>query len=169
MTAAPSDEFIGALAWSIILVFVTIAVHISGLTCIALGAPPFIRQQIRGRNTFFDSVPGLVTTITAIAFTLAMLHGVEALIWAFAYLRLGVLNSMADAILYSVSFMSTSGSALNVQLQWRIMGAIESFDGMLLFGISTAFLFAFMRVLWTSVVRRGVRVPATASMHDWDK
>jgi hypothetical protein len=32
-----------------------------------------------------------------------------------------------------------------METQWRMMGALESADGMLLFGISTAFLFTIMR------------------------
>ena len=31
---------------------------------------------------------------------------------------------------------------------WRMMGALESVDGMLLFGISTAFIFAVLQVYW---------------------
>ena len=46
--------------------------------------------------------------------------------------------------------MSTRGaSELTLQRPWQIMGALESVDGMLLFGVSTAFLFAVMQVFWS--------------------
>jgi hypothetical protein len=63
---------------------------------------------------------------------------------------------MPDAMLYSLGSMSTRGaSGVDVKPEWRIMGAIESLDGMLLFGLSTAFLFSFMKFLWRSVrIRR---------------
>jgi hypothetical protein len=32
--------------------------------------------------------------------------------------------------------------------QWRMMGAMEAVDGVMLFGITTAFLFAVMQVWW---------------------
>ena len=31
---------------------------------------------------------------------------------------------------------------------WQLMGALEAADGMLLFGISTAYIFVVMRVYW---------------------
>jgi hypothetical protein len=121
---------------------------------IALVVPQIWREDVSGRKSFFDTVPGTVSVIAAIAFTLVILHGIEALIWAIVYFRLGVLASMPDAILYSLGSMSTAGSGLNVQVQWRLMGVIESFGGVLLFGISTAFLFSLMRFLWRSVSLR---------------
>jgi hypothetical protein len=155
MTELATSELTAAWAWSVILVVVTIAVHVSGIALIALVLRPFWEEEATAPRTFFDTIPGTVLTITAIAFILAILHGIEALVWALVYLRLGVLPSMPDAILYSLGSMSTAGSGLNVQVQWRPMGAIESFGGVLLFGISTAFLFSLMRLLWRSVsIRR---------------
>ena len=40
-----------------------------------------------------------------------MLHGIEATIWAAAYLWLGALGSPIDAMLYSVDSMTTLGSS----------------------------------------------------------
>jgi len=74
---------------------------------------------------------------------------VEAALWAAAYWWLGALNSPTDAILYSVDSMSTRGaSGLVLERHWRMMGALEATDGMLLFGISTAFIFSMMQAYW---------------------
>ena len=35
-----------------------------------------------------------------------------------------------------------------LQQHWRVMGALEAAGGMLLFGISTAFIFAVMQGYW---------------------
>jgi hypothetical protein len=43
---------------------------------------------------------------------------------------------------------------LTLQRHWRLMGALEAADGMLLFGISTAFVFAMMQVYWPMLSRR---------------
>jgi hypothetical protein len=65
------------------------------------------------------------------------------------------LDSPLDAILYSVDAMSTRGaSGLTLQGQWRMMGALEAVDGMLLFGISTAYIFALMQAYWPMLSRR---------------
>ena len=75
--------------------------------------------------------------------------GIEAVIWAAAYIWLGALDSPKDAILYSVDSMTTRGaSGLMLQQHWRIVGALEAAGGMLLFGISTAYIFAVMQMYW---------------------
>jgi hypothetical protein len=87
--------------------------------------------------------------IVAIGPPLAALHVIEALVWAAAYLWLGALDSPQDAILYSLDSMSTLGaSGLTLQPIWRMMGGLEAADGMLLFGISTAYIFAVMQAYW---------------------
>jgi hypothetical protein len=54
-----------------------------------------------------------------------------------------------DAILYSVDAMTTRGaSGLMLQQHWEMMGALEAAGGMLMFGISTAYIFAVMQVYW---------------------
>jgi hypothetical protein len=45
-------------------------------------------------------------------------------------------------MLHSVDSITTRGaSGLNLEPEWQLMGALEAADGMLLFGISTAFVF----------------------------
>jgi hypothetical protein len=86
---------------------------------------------------------------------LAILHGIEAAIWAAAYLCMVAFGSPADAILYSVGAMTTAGApGLALGGHWRMVGALESADGMLLFGISTAYIFAVMQVYWPMLSRR---------------
>ena len=67
----------------------------------------------------------------------------------------GALNSPADAILYSIDSISTRGaSGLMLERHWRLMGALEAVDGMLLFGISTAYIFTVMQAYWPLMTRR---------------
>jgi hypothetical protein len=48
--------------------------------------------------------------------------------------------------------MSTRGAAgLTLQRHWQLMGALEAFNGMLLFGVSTAFLFTVAQVYWSMI------------------
>jgi hypothetical protein len=71
------------------------------------------------------------------------------MIWAAAYIWIGALDTPADAILYSMDSMTTRGaSGLMLEPHWRLMGALEAADGMLLFGISTAYIFAVMQSFW---------------------
>ncbi len=50
---------------------------------------------------------------------------------------------MRSAILYSLSAMTTCGHAdIFLADHWRLMGALEALNGMMRFGLTTAFLFS---------------------------
>jgi hypothetical protein len=70
-------------------------------------------------------------------------------VWAAAYWWLGAFDSFMDGLLYSVDSMSTRGARLTLQRHWQLMGALEAVDGMLLFGVSAAYIFAVMQVYWS--------------------
>ena len=135
--------------WSLALIALTIVIHAVGVVFIAL-----VIERMAARRAAVGYLMR-VTSITAIAIIvgvallLVILHGIECLTWAYAYVHLGALPSPADALLYSVDSMTTRGaSGLVLERQWRMMGASEAGDGMLLFGVSTAFLFYLMERLW---------------------
>jgi hypothetical protein len=93
-----------------------------------------------------------IAGVGAAGLLLAVLHGIEAAIWAAAYVWLGALDSLKDAILYSLDSMTTRGaSGLMLEPHWQMMGALEAANGMLLFGISTAYIFAEMQVYWLMI------------------
>ena len=71
------------------------------------------------------------------------------MVWAATYLLLGAMDTLADAVLYSMDCVTTHGSPeLDLARQWKLMGALESVNGVLLFGMSTAFLAAAINQLW---------------------
>jgi hypothetical protein len=80
---------------------------------------------------------------------ITLLHGLEAIIWALAYSLLGALPDTPSAVLYSLGAMTTyGGSGFDLKQHWRLMGALEALNGMLLFGLTTAFLFAMIGKIW---------------------
>jgi hypothetical protein len=136
-------------AWGLSLVVLTIAIHAIGVVLLALVGSRIRVRLANRRLRLRDVLPIVIGLVAAAGLLLAVLHGIEAAIWAAAYLWLGALDSPLDAILYSVDSMSTRGdSGLTLQGHWRMMGALEAVDGMLLFGISTAFIFALMHSFW---------------------
>jgi len=87
-----------------------------------------------------------ISLIGATGLLLAVLHGAEAGVWATAYWWLGAIPTPEEAMLYSVdSITALGGSGLRLEQPWRTMGALEAANGILLFGMSTAFLFAVMQ------------------------
>lgn len=113
-----------------------------------------VRLEIRGLR--LPQVMAIVNgTITAMGLLLAALHGTEAALWAAVYLWLGALGSPEAAILYSLDSMATRGaSGFMLQPHWQMLGALEAADGMLLFGISTAFIFTVMQIYYQRLVLR---------------
>jgi hypothetical protein len=52
-------------------------------------------------------------------------------------------------MLYSLSAITSYGHAsLFLKEHWQLMGALEALSGTLLFGLTTAFLFAMIREVW---------------------
>ena len=86
----------------------------------------------------------------------------EAGIWAVAYRRLGAIPDAASAIIYSLSAMTAYGHAeLYLAKHWQLMGALEALNGLLLFGLTTAFLYGHVRRIWlTQESRWNVQTPA---------
>jgi hypothetical protein len=135
-------------AWGLSLTALTIVIHSIGVTFLALVLRWIAdllatRDRLRSQSLFAL----LIGLLGVVGLLLAVLHGLEAGLWASAYVWLGALASPAEAILYSIDSISKRGaSGLTVEHGWRVMGALEAMDGMLLFGISTAFIFAVMQV-----------------------
>jgi hypothetical protein len=136
--------------WGLSLIAMTIAIHATGVVMMAL-VGFVIRARLETRNLGFRHVILImIGVVGAVGLLLAVLHGIEAAIWAAAYVWLGALNSPNDAILYSLDSMTTRGaSGLMLEQHWQMMGALEAANGMLLFGISTAYIFALMQVYWS--------------------
>ena len=142
-------------AWGLSLIALTIVIHVTGMVMMAIGALR-IRLRVEMMNLDLRQViPIVIGGIGAVGLLLAVLYGIEAAIWAAAYVGLGALPSPNDAILYSLDSMTTRGaSGLRLEPHWRIMGALEAANGMLLFGISTAYIFAVMLQWWPVLSER---------------
>ncbi len=129
------------------MVAFTVLVHLMGLTLlIALAA--WIKPA---RERFWHQAILLV----GIAFGLFGLHTAE--IWAYAILYdgVGATPSFEDALYFSTVTYATIGYGdLTLPRNWRILGAIEGANGVILLGWSTAF--------FVSVVGR-----IRALEHDW--
>lgn len=71
-----------------------------------------------------------------------LLHLAEISIWATTYNCLGLLNDFRTSLNCSLGSYTTSGTP-GIQLPgaWTLLGHLESIAGLLLIGLSTAFLF----------------------------
>jgi hypothetical protein len=135
----------GNWAWAMPLVVFTTVLHVTGLALInslVMGALDPIKDH---RKFFLMFV--MVMGVTALLAT--VLHALEATIWAFTYVLLGAIPDGRTAMLYSLSAITTYGHTnLNLAPHWQLMGALEALNGVLLFGLTTAFLYGHLQRVW---------------------
>ena len=111
------------------------------------------RLAVRRRTR---TTPLLFAAVIAVAVLLAAaLHGMEAVAWAGAYRLLGAVPDNRSAMLYSLHAITSYGhESVLPEQHWQMMGALEALNGMLLFGLTTAFLFAMIQEVWQIHRRR---------------
>jgi hypothetical protein len=143
----------GNWAWSLPLILITVVFHVIGLVFInerVIRAREFVARQ----RSFLVGLSLILGAATLVAI---ILHAVEAVAWAWVYQALGALPDGKSAVLYSLGAMTTYGHEhFGLANHWQLMGALEALNGMILFGLTTAFLYGMIRELQTD---RG-RTPA---------
>jgi hypothetical protein len=124
--------------WGCPLIVITVIIHVLGLSFITQKAMPIYSDLRRHcRPTAASTI-----VIGAAALLATLLHGLEAVIWAFTYRFIGSLSDAKSAMLYSLGALTTYGHhSVFLEGRWQLLGALEALDGWLLFGLSTAFLF----------------------------
>jgi len=131
-------------AWGMPLIIINVVIHVLGLGFI----DERILQVLRAVNQrHFTRV--FVVVMAVVALLATILHGIEGMVWAAAYRLLDALPDTHSAVLYSLSAITTYGHA-NIMLEprWQLMGALEALNGILLFGLTTAFMFAMIQQIW---------------------
>jgi hypothetical protein len=135
----------GNWAWALPLIVLNLILHVTGLGVINTQVVRWLGPQRQGRSFFV----GYVLVMGAVALSATVLHALEATIWAAAYFILGAMSDGREALLYSLNAMTAYGhTELLLAPHWRLMGALEALNGLLLFGLTTAFLYGHLRRVW---------------------
>ena len=131
--------------WSLPLIVLTVLVHALGLGLIGK-----VITSILGNGRGLGRLSAVsIFAVGAAVLAIAILHGLEGFMWAETYRFVGALPSSKSAMLYSLNAMTSYGHEdLNLAPRWQMMGALESLNGWILFGLTTAFLFTLMQKVW---------------------
>lgn len=125
------------LAVAAAMVVLTVAVHLAGLTGL-IGVMRWREDRVHGA----DGAWRQMMLIMAIVLALFALHAFQ--IWLYAMLywsALGAFATFEEALYYStVTFTTVGYGDVVLGARWRMVGAVESANGFLLLGWSTAFL-----------------------------
>ena len=129
-------NLVAQLGRSTLLVCVTVVMHLIGLG--------LLRRLVRlhlERFLLFVHLDRVIVPL-GVVLGLFVVHGSEIWIYALTYQVMGLTDSLETALFISTSSYSTIGEAAGLlPPDWRLVGALEGVNGMLLIGWSTAFLF----------------------------
>ena len=125
---------------------VCLVIHVTGI--VVLGDTIVRRgERIKHRITFVYAA----ALLTLLFLALIILHVIEAAIWAGFFLGGGLFPNFESALYFSLTTYSTAGYGdVLLPPQWRLLGTIEAISGVLLCGLSVAFLFAVVNALFQS-------------------
>jgi len=119
-----------------------------GIHAVPLSATvTFVRHERKlghlGRNFWVDMA------IVARALLYALIaHLLEIALWAVVYVACGEFSSFGIAYYHSaVNYTSLGYGDLIMSPSWRLLGPLETANGMLMFGVSTAMIFALIQRL----------------------
>ncbi|MEE9380870.1 MAG: potassium channel family protein [Hyphomonadaceae bacterium] len=119
-----------------LMVAITVVVHFLGLT----GLISFAKRRIAVRP-LRATVVRQGAMILAVVFGLFALHTIEIWLYAALYMVLGEFPTLEEALYFSTSTFTTVGfGEITLDENWRVLSAIESANGFLLIGWSTAYL-----------------------------
>jgi hypothetical protein len=97
-----------------------------------------IRSGYTGQN-FWKTVAIMIV----ITFVMAAVHLVEIALWSTAFLASGEVLTFEKAFYLSAqSYTSLGYGDIILSERWRLLGPLEAINGLLLFGLSTAAMFA---------------------------
>jgi voltage-gated potassium channel len=100
--------------------------------------------------------PGIGRIMIFASLMMAILHHLEAALWATVYIGLGILDEWDTAVYFSFVTMTTVGYGdVTLTGEWRLLAALQGMNGMLLSGLSAAFLFAILQHYWTPIRGNG--------------
>jgi len=134
-----------------LLVVVTTSVH-AICTGIVLAVLRDVRAKLMAAHSRVVAL-SVIATIVVLLFLAAIF---ESSLWAMTYLYLGALGSFEEALYFSnVTFSTLGYGDLTLGVQWRLLSSIQAAIGTILFGWSTALVFAVVQwMLESDQVRR---------------
>jgi ion channel len=136
-------EILAPLAIAIAATSTTILIHAVGMTTII----HFVRHERRLGHAGVRLWQDVLIVATSASVALAA-HLLEIAVWAGVFERCREFTSFAAAFYSSAENYTTLGYGdVVMSARWKLMGPLEAADGMLMFGVTTAMIFAVIQRL----------------------
>ena len=132
------------------IVSVCLMVHMAG---ILLMAEWLLRRREDLERT--ASRKQTVLLIVTLFCGILILHLIQTTLWAVFYYAQNLFSDFETALYFSmVSFTTIGYGDVLLPQRWRLLGVIEGFSGVLLCGVSTAFIFAVTNAMFQFRLRK---------------
>jgi hypothetical protein len=106
----------------------------------------------------------LVAVMIATVLVLMAAHIAEVVVWSLAYVMVGAAPPGTDFIYFAFVNYTTLGYGDVTPIErWHLLGPMTAMNGVLLFGWSTAVIFAVLRAVMTSQTEEGLRQKGVSS------
>lgn len=138
------------LAIAAAIVSVSLVIHMAGILLMAewlLHQREELEQRISKRR---------FTVLMIMLFAgILLLHVIQTSLWAVFYYTQELFSDFETSLYFSmVSFTTIGYGDVLLPRNWRLLGVIEGFSGVLLCGVSTAFIFAVVNAIFQFRLRQ---------------
>jgi hypothetical protein len=127
------------------LVSIAVSVCNIAIHAIVMAAVLWVARVADERATSHQSLR-LVAVMIATVSVLMAAHIAEVIVWSFAYMMVGAAPPRTDFIYFAFVNYTTLGYGDVTPIErWQLLGPMTAMNGVLLFGWSTAVIFAVLR------------------------
>ncbi len=125
------------------LIVITVLIHAACLELILKGYVAIkTALEVRWR----------ILTFAVLIVAIFAAHVIEIWVWAIFYFFINEIPTFEAALYFSTSSFTTVGFGdITLSSEWRLLSSVEAANGMILFGWSTAFIFAIVRHIYDHV------------------
>ena len=125
------------VAIAALLMVVTTAIHTGGMILMLHD----VKHQRSGLRAWLHK--SKVYWVASVILTMFVAAVLEALVWAGAYLFLGAIKGMEQALYFSMVTFTTLGyGEIVLDERWRLLASFEAANGIIMFGWTTAIVIA---------------------------
>lgn len=123
------------------LIFISIVIEVSFIQI----AIKKMSSMSHSRFLKADSI-GLTVTLSCVTFWLLTAMGIAVAVWGTAFLLLDCFSSFEKAVYFSMVSITTLGYGdITLPKDWRLLSGFIAANGLVLFGLNTAFLIETLR------------------------
>ncbi len=126
------------IAYATILVFGTVFIH-AGFTAAVVRW----LHSVVAHHWALRSALTRASVVGALVFLMSLAAFLESALWAGLYVTVGALPGLEEALYFSLVTFTTLGYGdVTLPEQWRMLGAFQAANGILMFGWTTALIVA---------------------------